>query len=183
MPTKASFTCPIDHVCVSSSPYPCEKQPGTYDCEETCSQNCPDLPSKPGQAAFSVVCSGQNTFLLCSNEGHSLNLTCPEGEVCTVKSGCAPSNTNVPVCSESDNSLPSTVPGTSSSSTETPRTDAITESTTPQTTTSQIPLTPDQICAGKPNQAKYPLSPPDPFCQKYVFFLRIRNVYIFQIFV
>lgn len=153
VPTKASFSCPRELVCVSSLAYPCQERPTTYDCQEKCSEEC--APVKPGEGPFSIVCTGVNTLMLCDSEGSIFNSTCPAGEVCTAANGCAPSNSNSPACTMSD--ITTTTPIT----TETAAT-----TITSQTTISQAPLTPDEICAGKPNQAKYPLSPPDPFCER-----------------
>lgn len=169
LPTKASFDCPSEHVCVSSSSYPC-KQAATYDCQQTCSDVCSDNIPPPASGPFSQVCSGPSTFILCGDGGLSFNLTCPSGQVCIANNGkneCASSDSNLPMCPQDDISTSPPSTGTTSSSTETP----ISVTTTPSTTTttaSQAPLTPYEICAGKPNQAKYPLSPPDPFCERYV---------------
>lgn len=167
LPTKASFDCPSEHVCLSSSAYPCVKRAATYDCEQTCSDVCSDDIPPPASGPFSQVCSGPSTFILCGGGGLSFNLTCPSGQVCIANNGnneCASSDSNLPMCPQGDISTSTSTPstGTTSTSTETP----VTVTTT--TTTSQVPLTPDEICAGKPNQAKYPLSPPDPFCERYV---------------
>lgn len=161
--TSASFTCPSDHVCVSSLAYPCAENPAVYDCQGKCSGKCPDLPVDPNSdLPYSHVCLGPNTVRLCSNEG-SMKVTCPLGEICTASEVCARSNSiNLPVCAE-DVTTTTEPPPVTDPPTETPATPEVIT-----TTSQQPPLTPAEICNGKLNNAKYPLVPADPFCEKYV---------------
>lgn len=181
--TESTVVCPDGYVCVSSSQYPCgNPQESEFDCQEKCSGVCPFPDPISGDTTILFICLGPNKYEICNDLGLSYPIisTCPDGQVCTANKMCAPSDANnLPVCYEGE---VLTIAPTETVSTKEASSNQFTElsSTTTQTSTSTVEvtssqaLTPDQICEGKPNRSQYPLSPPDPFCKKYVF---LRYIY------
>lgn len=184
--TESTVVCPDGYVCVSSSPYPCANPHDSgFDCQEKCSGVCPSPDPFTGATTILFICLGPNKFQICNDLGltHPIISTCPDGQVCTATKMCAPSDANnLPVCYEGEvlTIAPTAVAKTETSpnpSTELPSTttQTSTSTSTSTVTTSQV-LTPDQICEGKANRSQYPLSPPDPFCKKYVYFNNILYI-------
>lgn len=167
--TESTFVCPDRYVCLSSSLYPCVSPLiSPYDCQEKCSGVCPFDTGVSSSLSF--ICLGPSTYEICNNLGlpYPIIADCPDGQVCTNNMICAPSDENYkPVCPEGE--IVTSQPETVLTTVTTPSTDiSITTrtSTTSQVTTPQASKTPDEVCAGKANRSKYPLSPADPFCKK-----------------
>lgn len=151
-PTGLTVKCPNNLVCVSALENPCANPVQTdNDCQEKCSGVCPEV-AQPGPG-INFICLGPKQFRICNINSNTDGI-CKDGFVCTATEMCAPvSENNFPVCTEE-----------------------IQISTVAPPTTA-APLSVDEICKDKLNNSKHPLSPPDPFCRKFVYIYLYSFIY------